>query len=133
MGPHSGSTAAHAGRLVALERGAAAELWVAESLAVQGWKIAARNWRGGHGELDIVAVRGGEVQFVEVKAREFGDDSGLESVTHAKRRRLVSAAESWLASEGSASLRRFAFTVVAMTAGPDGWVAEWIDDAFDAE
>ncbi len=133
MSPHSDPAAAHAERLLAVERGAAAEFWVAEFLAGEGWTIAARNWRGGAGELDIVAVRGDEVRFVEVKAREAGDDSALEAVTRSKRRRLASAAEAWLASENTASLRRFSFTVVAMTAGPEGWVAEWIDDAFDAE
>ena len=133
MSRPSNSAAAHAQRLQAVERGAAAEFWASEFLATQGWSVVARNWRGGSGELDIVAVRDEQVRFVEVKARETGDDSGLESVTRVKRRRIVSAAEAWLAAHGTASLRHFSFTVVAMTAGPDGWIAEWIDDAFDAE
>lgn len=34
-----------------------------------GWRVLARNWRGAHGELDVIAHDGESVVFVEVKAR----------------------------------------------------------------
>lgn len=60
----------------------------------QGAAILDRNRRGGSGELDIVARLGELLLFVEVKFhRDY--DSGLLAMHADKRRRLVSAAQSW--------------------------------------
>lgn len=63
----------------------------------QGYGIIATNWRCGAGELDIVASDGAELVFIEVRTRR-GDLRGLaeESVTPAKRRRLIVLAETYL-------------------------------------
>jgi len=72
------------------------EALAALHLVRRGWRILHRNWRGGGGELDIVAIRRGLVAFVEVKAR--GDPAELdEPVRHAQRERLVRAATAYLA------------------------------------
>src|SRR5512139_220079 len=65
-----------------------------------GFEILARRWRapGAHAaDLDIIARDGGEIVFVEVKARA-GDGYGWpeDSVTAAKRRHLRHAACAWL-------------------------------------
>ena len=62
----------------------------------RGWRILHRNWRGGGGELDIVALRRGLVAFVEVKARE---DAGAldDPIRAAQRDRLIRAATAYLA------------------------------------
>lgn len=62
-----------------------------------GYRILARNWRCPQGELDLIAGRGRDVVFVEVKART--DDrygTGAEAVDRRKQRRLRAAAGRWL-------------------------------------
>lgn len=72
------------------ERGAAAEELAARHLEAQGYRVRARNVRAPLGEIDLVAEEGDTLVFVEVRGRTstaFG--SALESITPAKRRRLV--------------------------------------------
>lgn len=63
-----------------------------------GWEVVDRNWRGPSGELDIVALHGGELVVVEVKTRS-GDAFGhpAEAVTARKLARLRRLAAQWLA------------------------------------
>ncbi len=78
-----------------------------------------------------MAERDGALRFVEVKAREVGDDSGLDALTPDKRRKLVRAAEAWLVAHGLPE-REVCFLVALVTMDPDGWSIGWIDNAFDA-
>lgn len=117
-------------RRAALERGWAAERFVAERLEQEGWRVLARNWRASGGELDLVIERDGVLRFVEVKARDPEDDSGAEAVGLTKRRKLARAAEQWLAANGPPE-REAAFLVAVVTFEAAGWSVEWIDDAFD--
>lgn len=107
------------------------EALVERVLAADGWLILARNWRGGGGELDVVARRGdaasAEVRFVEVKARDQEDPLADEAVSASKRTKLRRAARLWMEQErwdGPASF------LVAMVDPADETVL-WIDDAFD--
>lgn len=118
-------------RRAALEQGWAAERFVAEGLEREGWRILARNWRASGGELDLVAERDGALRFVEVKARDPEDDGGFDAVGPLKQRKLVRAAEEWLAAHGPPE-REAAFLVAVVTLSSGGWTVEWIDDAFDA-
>jgi putative endonuclease len=114
----------------ALARGAEAEGLVAAELALHGWRVLARNWHGGGAEVDLIVERDGALRFVEVKARLADDPSGLEAITADKQRRLVRAAEAWLA--GAADVREAAFVVAVVTMHADGrWAIELLDDAFD--
>ncbi len=66
-------------------------------LRLHGWRVVARNWRGGGGEIDVVAVRGRTVAICEVKTR--ADPRGLvEPVAHAQAGRLARAAGAFLAA-----------------------------------
>jgi putative endonuclease len=68
-----------------------------EALCRQGSEILARRSRTRHGEIDIVALDGQTVVFVEVKTRRgtrFG--SGAEAVTAWKQRRIMRMAEDFL-------------------------------------
>ena len=58
-----------------------------------GYRVVARNYRCRHGELDLVAVDGRCVVFVEVRSTE-GDDPArpAASVNDAKQRRLTDQA-----------------------------------------
>lgn len=66
----------------------------------KGMRILARNWRTKLGELDLVAMEGTTLVFVEVKCRtsEKLYDPAL-AVDHRKRLRLRRVAEAYLAME----------------------------------
>lgn len=52
--------------------GAEGEKLAAAALARRGWRILGRNVRVSNGELDIVAMDGDELVFVEVRTRSVG-------------------------------------------------------------
>jgi putative endonuclease len=94
-------------RQAAFRVGISAESRAAAYLAAHGYAIAARRFKSQVGEVDIVARRGGELLFVEVKARRRLDDAAL-SVTPRQQKRIVAAAEAWLADhpdDGSCDIR----------------------------
>jgi putative endonuclease len=68
-----------------------------EHLLALNFKILERNFRCRMGEIDIIAKKGGDLYFVEVKtrrSRKFG--SPLESVTLNKQRQIVKIAKYFL-------------------------------------
>ena len=73
------------------------EALAAEYLRSRGYGIIATNWRCRQGELDLIAVDGSTLVFVEVRTRR-GTALGLaeESITLAKRRRLIALAALYL-------------------------------------
>jgi len=73
------------------------EEMAADHLARKGYQIVARNWRCEVGELDLVAVDGDRLAFVEVRTRR-GRAMGTpeESITPAKQARLVELAWAYL-------------------------------------
>ncbi len=77
-------------------RGFDAERRAERYLARRGWRVIARNWRGGGGELDIVATRRGVVAIVEVKARADAD-ALTEPISYWQRQRLLIAANTFVA------------------------------------
>jgi putative endonuclease len=83
-------------------------------------------WAGGY-ELDLVARRGRELRFVEVKEKRgvwFGDP--LEMVTEEKQRRIRRAAEAWLAARPELGELFVGFDVIAVRGG----ALERVADAF---
>lgn len=56
-------------RLSTLELGRFGEDLAADHLAAAGWQLLERNARLGRGELDIIALDGSTLVFVEVKTR----------------------------------------------------------------
>lgn len=79
------------------EIGRRAEAMVADELVRRGYKIVACNWRTRWCEIDIVATKGKEVYFVEVKYRKtnaWGD--GLDAITPKKLQQMSFAAEMWV-------------------------------------
>ncbi len=84
-----------------LRTGAHAEQIVAERLSANGWRILARNARTRQGELDIVALDGRTLVFVEVKAgrqgSKFGPERPVLSVDWRKQLRVRRLATAWMA------------------------------------
>lgn len=82
--------------------GRRAEDLVAARLAAAGWRIVERNARTRVGELDIVALDGRALVFVEVKAGLAGSDFGPErpvlAVGPRKRLRIRRVATAWMAT-----------------------------------
>jgi putative endonuclease len=65
-------------------------------LVEQGFTILERNYRAGHGEIDIVAQENGYLVFVEVKtcrSSSFGEPETW--VTPRKQKRMISAARKY--------------------------------------
>ncbi|MCL2072128.1 MAG: YraN family protein [Oscillospiraceae bacterium] len=78
-------------------RGEFGETAVCDYLTQRGFEIAARNYRKRVGEIDIIAVSGEEIAFVEVKTRKFNSmTEGADSVTYEKRRKIVKTAYAFL-------------------------------------
>jgi putative endonuclease len=77
---------------LASSTGAAAERRAWRHLWWRGWRLCARNWIGGGGELDIVASRWRTLLVVEVRQR--ADTAlALASVDRAKLDRTLAAAQ----------------------------------------
>ena len=89
--------AARPERQVAFALGLSAESRAAALLIAKGYRIVARRFRSPVGEIDIVARRGRALIFVEVKARGRLEDAA-EAVIVRQQRRIIAAAEAWLAS-----------------------------------
>lgn len=79
-------------------RGARGEALAARHLEERGYSIIARNVRYRCGEIDLVARKGRELHFVEVKTRADARYSEpIEAVTPRKQQRLRRAAQCYLA------------------------------------
>lgn len=98
-------------RRAAFQIGVSAESRAAAYLTGRGYAIAARRFKSPVGEVDIVARRGAELIFVEVKARHRLDDAAL-SVTPRQQKRIVAAAEAWLADHPDDGTRNISFDVI---------------------
>jgi putative endonuclease len=113
--------------------GRAAEALVAEDLERRGMRVVARNVRVSEprGEIDLIAVDGRALVFVEVKALSSASCAGPErpalAVGPRKQRKLRSLAVAWLRDRDGAvpphsTLR---FDVVGLRLNAAGRPTEW--------
>jgi putative endonuclease len=105
-------------RVRAYRRGVFAETLVALLFRLKGYAIVARRYETPVGEIDLVALKGRRLAFVEVKRRKTTDEAAW-TVTARQRRRIVRAAQYWLASHPGFAGRDIAFDVVL--AAPWSW------------
>lgn len=107
--------------------GDAAEDQALAYLQRQGLSLVERNFRCKGGEIDLILREGSTVVFVEVRARAsvaFG--GAAASVTPAKQRRLLLAAQVWL--QGQSRLPPCRFDVIAF----EGGQLQWLRNAISA-
>jgi len=107
--------------------GARAEDLCADLLRAAGLRLIERNWRCRLGEIDLIAEEAGTLVFAEVRMRggpgAFG--GAAESVTAAKRARLIAAARLYLMRRPDAACR---FDVFLVDGAPRH--VQWIRNAF---
>ena len=111
------------------ERGAYGEALVAAYLRRRGYTVTAANYRCRYGEIDLIARDGDILCFIEVKLRS-DTAHGLprESVTAAKRARLRTTAEFYLAAHELDCPARF--DVAEVYTDGDVPRIEYIENAF---
>ena len=116
------------------ERGAAVEAAARDHLLRQGLTTVAANANYRVGELDLVMRDGDVLVFVEVRHRTGGRfGGGAESITRAKRRRLVQAASIFLGANPRLAMLPCRFDVVEAEGDPDSPRLTWLRDAFRAD
>ena len=115
-------------RLKAFQRGLSAESRAAMLLISKAYRIVARRWKTPFGEIDIVARRRRTLVFVEVKARD-SVEGAMEAVTERTKRRIIGAAELWLARNPDDVNAEIRFDVILVAPGK---MPRHIANAFDA-
>jgi len=119
-------------------RGALIEAAARRHLLQRGLQDIAANASYRGGELDLVmldpATRGPSVVFIEVRYRSHGGfGGGAASIDARKRRKLVHAAQLFLAGHPSLRHAPCRFDVVIADGDPQAPNLEWLRDAFRAD
>lgn len=108
-----------------LRRGRVSEALAAAVLIAKGYRILGRRVRTRAGEIDIVAVRGKRLAFVEVKRRLTREDAEA-AVSARQAARIRRASDLWLAHRPRYHGHVFGFDVILLVPGrlprhiPDG-------------
>ena len=111
------------------DRGRAAEDAALAFVQARGLKLVERNYRCRQGEIDLVLRDGATLVFAEVRLRSRQDFGGAaESITLTKQRRLIWAAQHYLAGKDPPPCR---FDVLLLSE-VDGTDMQWLKDAFSA-
>lgn len=118
-------------KTAAQARGQAGEDQALAYLQAKGLRLLGRNYRTpgrGGGEIDLILQESdGTVVFVEVRSRSRADFGGAgSSIGHAKRQRIVWAAQHWLQCQASPAACRFDVVLI------EGTQLQWLRAAFDA-
>ena len=114
-------------------RGRIGETLAECALRREGFRIVARNVHMRHSELDLVALEGTTLCFVEVRLRSsdrFG--SAEESVDGRKQRRILRGAREFLSRGAAPRYDAIRFDVVAIDASREPPAVRLIRAAFEA-
>ena len=118
------------------ESGRVAENAVTDYLIARGYSIIQRNYRKRWGEMDIIAMKGHRLHFVEIKSRRTdAGPSPMESWADDQRTRFVNLADAFLAEHpelsGIAELE-VSLDYASVKLSNDGLVLDidYIEDAF---
>ena len=113
-------------RLRAYRSGLVAETLAALLLRLKGHRIVAQRYKTPVGEIDLVALKGKRLAFIEVKRRKTPEEAAW-TLPAKQRRRIVRAAQYWLAGHPDFAGHDIAFDVVL--AAPWTW-PRYIANAF---
>ncbi len=94
--------------------GAQHEDAAAEFLAAQGYTLITRRFKAKGGEIDLVALEGETLVFIEVRQRSHPDYAPEASVVRSKQERLFAVAQVYLKRFGGPE-RDVRFDLVAIT------------------
>lgn len=101
----------------------------AQLLEREGWTIVARNFRAGGGEIDLIASRGENLIFVEVKRWSRCGPSDLsDALGKGKARRIIETSKLFLAKYRQYKGKRIRYDVLFL---PYGAEALRYEGAFD--
>lgn len=100
---------------------------VVDYLAANGYAIVERNWRLGKIEIDIIASKGTEIVFVEVKTRSERTANPFEAITLQKERMLLRGATAYMQTVNCALTPRI--DVAAVEGNADDYRIEYAEDA----
>ncbi|HEX5127912.1 MAG TPA: YraN family protein [Rhodocyclaceae bacterium] len=117
-----------------MSSGKQAEDLAVEYLKRQGVKLLARNVRCAGGEVDVIGELRGTILFVEVRLRtstQFG--GAAASITRAKQKRVILAAQHWLIGPGQRHANRPCRFDAVLLNGLDTATIEWLPGAFSAD
>jgi len=98
----------------------------------QGWRVIARNVTCRRGEIDLIALDGETLVFIEVRQRRsarFG--SAIESVTATKQQRISTAIRYWLAGPVGRQHSHRAMRCDLLAFSGEDETPEWLANAFD--
>ena len=101
------------------ELGKNGETFAVEFLEGKGYQIIARNWRCGNNELDIVALDGDILVFVEVKTRFSDYIDPRASMSKSKIRNFVNAVNLYIRKMQVNSNFRLDVVIIVMQGGFD--------------
>ena len=116
-------------RNAAFRLGVSAERRAALFMAAKGYRTLAKRWKTPVGEIDLVVKRGALIVFVEVKARA-GLDAAAEAVLPRQKRRIIAAAEAWLAAHPEHAGYDMRFDAILVAPGK---LPRHIEAAFEVE
>lgn len=108
---------------------------IGENLAVnfleqKGYKIIERNYRFGHGELDIIAEKDQVLIFIEVKTKKYGDfGDPIYWTTRSKQKQIGRIARGYL-YEHNITDRDCRFDVITVTWEEGAFKINHIENAF---
>jgi len=97
-------------------RGRRAEWLAALALRLRGYRILAKREKSPLGEIDLIAIRGHRIAFVEVKQRATLE-AAEAAISPAQRARIRRAANLWLARHPAFQAHDLGFDIVFLV----GW------------
>jgi putative endonuclease len=103
--------------------GRSAEGLAALMLLISGYVILARRWRCVVGEIDIIARKGKQLIFVEIKFRRRLEN--WHGITRHQQQRISRAAELYVAQKGFSPDFEWRFDVILLHLNYNVWPPLW--------